>query len=1696
MTPQQADFIERFLKVPKLFKRKEMKERRKAAAEDFRLFNTELDLVREEIMGIDDPAMRSMLLAQLAAAEKVIEQDPENLDFAGGHQQLADVQAAIVLHTRKADAERAFGQLETAIGRMEKDHPLVLRGGGADAQSDIALTWAWIEEKYRSGMAANNPADLDSALRAMGRLEVMMRDAVRAAENPFETRLAEVGDAKAAAQDSLGAEVRQARQSLLDTFNQLAALRDKLTAIFGEGHVPLAFSMGATALKAKLDAAVDAVPGDLPGMAEDAGGDMAKLRKQAEKTFAQAEVWRRDLEAFAVRYAVMKAHPQRAEPLFVKPEFDKVTAAYRAARAKAEGHEYAQASTDLAVVRHDLKDALDFADDHANYAALVTEREQLLATLPAPASLPFDNLREDHAAATKLLADAKQAHQARQMTAALALLNQIPGAVADLLALNRFAKEYKRDEKTWKRRQARFAANYASEIQTLLEDDIAYCLRAGEAAQADAARGELRSAAGQFRKLLGYQRKVLNQADYLKGYLAERAVFAARLEETKVRKGPEGRIAIESYYQALQGDEAKRASAEAKGDFKLANAMCQRLKPQHAEMLALADQAKAYLAEKTTFDAELAKLSGKTTAAALEAKSTAEEMLANAVAATVRGNWLAATNLLENAVLEIKRAVDDLETAELIDGLQSDSVALSASSDFGEVYAVFARAHDHASGLDTEGWFAEDLAAAERTARSVEALMKDDLNRAQSTLNDAIEACKTIALKVTATRSYGAQRAALDTVIAQAEAAKADGVIDAEIETAEKARDDAEALAEGPGNDLAGAIKRLGEGQAAARLGIDAMALYKSAVRTARRKVQESLTAFARPAHAPKLIAYAERLQGEVDKMNAAFDNRKLAEAATLAEKVTELEAAYRSTFQDYQTAERYIADNVRGKQGIEMTHASTTEEALEITRLTATMDELHAKGSFAASLHTAKQVKSLMSKARKKAGAFDQYLLVKVACEKELDKLELRATPDAGPAQEAIAELRRAFDAALEKESLQNYGGAEKSLQGFLSSCQEAAAAMDVYDRCLLQKTRAEKALARVQERRSPAVEPLLTRLEGKDANAGRRLAAFDFAAATDLFVELQDDCAAALTAAERTEDLGEAINEIKVIAEDDLDALLAAIDSAEARLDEQSREPSAMYVHPEIMEALGLLSTARDQAAESFADARRDLEKGVDACLQIVLLLAQYDQLNASAKVARDLAQALRKDHPLRKKAGHADVARDEIDARMTALEVSMNAARAAKSNRAQTQTDIEDTITALRELRHVLDAHLDYVTTREPAEERLAELEKGEHRHLIREDLTEARRGLDTAATRAADRNHKSAGTEVKAANVWLDMAALRIKLAKNAAPTPEELKAILAAPDGLDKIDGIVAGLEADTQRKVMATAFEARFGCKLKVNKAGGTDRNGVAASEQDMEKPALNIRKFYEAMSKLPPSDTLDNDSLLTFIYLDDKASSSSYSSGEKRIAMREGDDRNSRIYAIAIEHEIGKLHDSAIPKAGEERTAFSWNTLHEVGHAVDDKLGYMNKHGERLAGWKVYGADVTEAATAIAGKFDFDADYIAEYMLSAEGRKLPIPDPVGCDFHEWRRRMEECRMFVDRARHGNKPWSSASVAAACAIGRHTYVESYDKKWARYLTEARQYGVSGYQFRAPGEWFSEIYAALHSDRLNDSHPHKTEFESL
>ena len=53
----------------------------------------------------------------------------------------------------------------------------------------------------------------------------------------------------------------------------------------------------------------------------------------------------------------------------------------------------------------------------------------------------------------------------------------------------------------------------------------------------------------------------------------------------------------------------------------------------------------------------------------------------------------------------------------------------------------------------------------------------------------------------------------------------------------------------------------------------------------------------------------------------------------------------------------------------------------------------------------------------------------------------------------------------------------------------------------------------------------------------------------------------------------------------------------------------------------------------------------------------------------------------------------------------------------------------------------------------------------------------------------------------------------------------------------------------------------------------------------------------------------------------------------------------------------------------------------------------------------------------------------------------------------------------------------------AITIGKRIYHEAYARQWVSYLAAARAKGLTGYQFRAPGEWFAELYAGWKTKKL-------------
>lgn len=367
----------------------------------------------------------------------------------------------------------------------------------------------------------------------------------------------------------------------------------------------------------------------------------------------------------------------------------------------------------------------------------------------------------------------------------------------------------------------------------------------------------------------------------------------------------------------------------------------------------------------------------------------------------------------------------------------------------------------------------------------------------------------------------------------------------------------------------------------------------------------------------------------------------------------------------------------------------------------------------------------------------------------------------------------------------------------------------------------------------------------------------------------------------------------------------------------------------------------------------------------------------------------------------------------------------------------------------------------------------------------------RGIDIALKAARD---QAAALDYAKALATLDAVELKCKAAlltrsvKAKAWSADQMKqactTLMAKPGGAAVLDGLVAGLtEADTPDALLA-AMTARFGLEAAVSEGSGAN----AASMKE-------LCKLYELMTRVPDAHTKDNPSLKKVTRKATRGSA--YGSGE--IMMGEGHPDASAVYRVGAPGELVVVDADCQPRDDSPApTYFDWNTLHEIGHAMDDKKQFMNTHGGGAAygGWITHGADflaVGEAAAAAFGLADVNAKIIATFLNNGTE-----PDTATTSAANW----AKVKAWLSRVRHDRSPWAlgpecaKAITAGGFALGPRVFHEAYANVWVSYLVSARQQGITGYQFRAPGEWFSELYAAYKMQKLKDSHPAKAWLDKL
>ena len=257
------------------------------------------------------------------------------------------------------------------------------------------------------------------------------------------------------------------------------------------------------------------------------------------------------------------------------------------------------------------------------------------------------------------------------------------------------------------------------------------------------------------------------------------------------------------------------------------------------------------------------------------------------------------------------------------------------------------------------------------------------------------------------------------------------------------------------------------------------------------------------------------------------------------------------------------------------------------------------------------------------------------------------------------------------------------------------------------------------------------------------------------------------------------------------------------------------------------------------------------------------------------------------------------------------------------------------------------------------------------------------------------------------------------------------------------------------------------------------------SSDADKAEGSKSIKAIYLTMLKVPEADVRNNPSLTE---IDRKPGTNFpfYEPDTKHAVLPIGQandpgnaignttDRTTADGKV-IPAELVDVDDACKPNNAPNPTYLSWSTLHEVAHGADDKNNIMvGKGGIAFADWKTH--TVPEVAAVAAKAFNYDEVKDIEALLTGKAPKKTPPANV----------VEWCKAVVG----ANELWEKGAESIKRAIdGRVYHQGGPGNAWSSYKIDARKQGITGYQFRAAGEWFAELYAAFYSGKLKPNHPH-------
>ncbi|MCF6232242.1 MAG: hypothetical protein L3J36_03940 [Rhodobacteraceae bacterium] len=1570
----------------------------------------------------------------------------------------------------------------------------------------IQAAWAMIKSKVSA-----SPPDYETALKAVGPLARAISEArasapaetVGAAAEGGETVTAPNPEAAAAPRgptDETPPETEAAALPEVDLAEQIARIEATIKSL-KDGPIATYNTMIAeavstipdawdTALKDTAKLAADAKATPLPESAAklDVGEkSLAGLRPAIAAQTRAKTGFKKALDIFDLRLVPLTSHPKAAAPE-IAPEITKITDIRASAIEKSKNHDLKAATDELTAAEAVIAATEILADDFAHFDAIDDDRKVMADT--DRGKVAGDPKVDAPAREMEGLYDGAQVDRAaKKFKDAIIKLDKVAEIFTSTAKIKKLKAKYENDRpiaKTWVDSWVGLSAATALLLATKLAEAN------GHYTDSDIATTSDYAVSLQKLKLFWPVRSFLKQEiPTVQQYPPKLAAFEIKLTDFKAHDGASG---IQVMILKMDADLVTAKAEAALHKFSTATAVLAGTEGDWPATLAVAVNCKAYKEKRVIVQGKIDALKNVPQATSLIEATKA--LMSDAAISALKPDFDTAGTILADAEKRVDTAKAAAEDSVELDGLHDETALDDLKDNWNPAFKVYTDIRDKVVAADSGNHLTALIAKAQLPAAEArKAHTANKLDDARAHLDSAILNLKMALVLIHEHTAYLDIKTSLETRVTALTPLNDLNCLQPHIDKIDVLKADADDLIKPEAYDYKGAEAKLaGAGKVVDLAKADGTLFVEIKSNRAIATAVIGAIATEGGAVATQLahrVTEVQTLLDDSDALQTAEDFKGAAAKAKAAANWADPTAA------DIKTLKTVL--------GWEIPFFSTPRAALTGPGKEASVHQIaRADADFATygdmkTAHTYSAALRMFEKAYQKITACkllqaqaDLYAPALTAAEAALTLLDgERNTISADMIKEVEDKLATAkIDATKTDLTDNSYSQATKLMQAVTA---QATALLDKIKGSSAYETARKAAREKLDEaqahKHADAIEAQLTRLTTKYENLVK-LAPGDFATAKKMAEEVAVSAQEATKTADNHATL-EAVN--SAIGGDE--------DSAPWWPQIKAAQLSIAFVgskeHADV--AKTYLETANGEIANCQKDglaakvAKAHLLAALAACNTADEVMSQY------AFFVQSIAHARTALIPV---TGHSETAYvttniAEIEKLLTGAETTAKTGQ----NFDNVSADLEAAIALIKTALDLANHHKEYIDLRAKVEvePRLAELEAHEHRYAIKPSIDTMRKKLADAATQVEARNPADAIKLLEKARAIGTGAFVMAEMRANTPPDPKLIDEILSRPNGIAELDAMIDNLEPEAQRAVVKVAFKARFGCEIE-NFSNKNLAPGTVVADLDLKGP--NIVAFYKVMQDLPLDHTLDNDSMSKFSIIDASGQGSKYQGSKKNVVMHEGDATTSSPYPFGSDDAVGSLDDATTPEeraeiekckpANEEPvTFFNWNTLHEVAHAVDDKGSFMTSNGKKkeFGGWIEYGSNISAIAEKIAKKFEYDKGYATEYMAHNKSPYVPaIPADETCTEEEWESRRLKLRAHIDAASEPAKPWSSMAHAKNLAIGGIVYQESYSNKWMSYLLSARAKGITAYQFRAPGEWFSELYAAYHSGKLKPGHP--------